>query len=80
MSFNPYQTTAEQFAEIMNRHEQTQAHMEDNACTSHEILSVPTGQSYGEEGHIPCDHYVIFYYPKVDGHLPVRSFNGHIWK
>jgi len=75
-SFNPYQTTAEMHAEILRRHEQETAGQAEDACTEHEIVSTPNGQSYGERGHIPCDHVAVFHYPAHIGKISTFDKNG----
>jgi len=62
MSFNPYKTTAEQFAEIIARHNELHAGQGTRLLTQHDIISIPNGQQYGKDGHIPCDHEAHFYY------------------
>ena len=32
---------------------------------SHHIESVPNGQSYGINGHVPCNHIAVFTYAKA---------------
>lgn len=69
-----YQTTAEIFAEILARDSMERASTDE--CIGHEILSVPNGQVYGETGHIPCDHTVIFYYPEHVDKISQFGKNG----
>lgn len=76
MSFNPYATTAENLAFVLNRHEMETAHREDDACTDHEIVSTPNGQHYGKQGHIPCDHTAVFHYPAHVGKISTFDKNG----
>ena len=40
---------------------------------SHHIESTPNGQSYGKEGHIPCDHVAVFDYTRAT----IRLANLH---
>ena len=59
MCFNPMLTTAENLAFVANRDaEQRAAHL--NRTVEHQIHSIPNGQHYGKNGHIPCDHYAEF--------------------
>lgn len=32
---------------------------------SHRIESTPSGQSYGLNGHVPCNHVAVFEYTKA---------------
>jgi hypothetical protein len=76
MSFNPMMTTAENFAFIMQRHEESTASRADQECVSHEIVSTPNGQHYGKQGHVPCDHMAVFHYPAGVGKVSTYFKDG----
>lgn len=76
-SFNPYLTTSEMHAEILQRHYEETIGQHEDECYSYEVISLPNGQSYGIAGHVPCDHTAIFYYP--DHCAKVSQFGKNGW-
>lgn len=72
MSFNPYQTSAAARAEMLERDEDERR--SQNRALIYDIISTPNGQSYGVNGHIPCDHSVKFTYASG-----IKTFDGHNW-
>ena len=68
----PRETTQETINRINDRDE-SQRHGSNNTPI-YDIISEPNGQQYGKEGHIPCNHKVIFWY--TDG---IAEYNGERW-
>ena len=58
----PRETTAETINRINTPREFPLTQMVD-----HTVISTPNGQSYGKDGHIPCDHVCVFTYE--DGNM-----------
>jgi hypothetical protein len=73
MSFNPNLTTAENHALILAAHNQRMEPMD--ALISATLVSIPNGKTYGEIGHIPCDHSAVFLY--TSGEKKIFDKNGN---
>lgn len=74
MCFNPMLTTAENFAFIIQRDEE-QRSGQDSDMVSHFVQSIPNGQHYGKEGHIPCYHTAVFKCISIKGVTYVKKFD-----
>ena len=73
----PLVTTAEQFAAILARDVAERQNLDPAAqLCAHRIVSIPNGQQYGKQGHIPCDHIAEFLY--MDGSFKTaRTFGAN---
>lgn len=80
--------TSEIRARILQRDREERAAQSDSpeSLCSHRVVSVPNGQEYGRNGHVPSDHYVEFLYMNgalkhvrsVGSNFVLHWFNGPV--